>query len=464
VVADRLSSLDLVFLCLEGAGTPMHLGAVLIFGPATVVENADGGTRLAAALRQRVAAVPQLRRRLSWLGVPPGAAAWVEDPGFDPAAHVQEWSLPAPGGRAELSEHAAHLSAVPLARSRPPWELHVLGGLADGSVAVLAKFHHSLAVGLRANGLGLTLFDDPWDPARQERPAPGYRPAPVTSAGGLTAAVLDLLARPHPLLDSRAALGQLARHAGQAGEGAGIAVSLLQTLRRPAPASPLNFPLGPARRFAMMRADLDDVHLVRKSHGGTVSEVLLTVVTGGLRRWLTDRRHPLNAPLRALVPVSRPRHDQARDTAAGDRLGGYLLDLPIDLPDPLAQLRAVRHAMTVNKSAGPTQGPGAFPLLAELLPPLLARLAAPLAAHACGLFNTVITFVPLLDLPYMLAGAPLAEVYPLVPLAGGQALSIAICTYRHTAHIALHAEHASMPDLDQLAGHLTAALAELLDS
>jgi diacylglycerol O-acyltransferase / wax synthase len=125
--------------------------------------------------------------------------------------------------------------------------------------------------------------------------------------------------------------------------------------------------------------------------------------------------------------------------------------------------------MAVNKKAGPGHGPGhgpgAFPLLAELLPALAARLATPAAApHACGLFNTVISFVPLLDLPLTLAGAPLAEVYPVIPLAGGQALSIGICTHQHTAHIGLHAEHASMPDLDQLAHHLTAALTELLES
>jgi diacylglycerol O-acyltransferase len=151
-MAQRMSSLDLLLLCLEGAGTPMHLGAVLVFGPATGVENADGAERLAAALRQRVATVPQLARRLSWPGFPPGAAAWVEDPGFDSAAHVHQWSLPAPGGRPELAAHAADLCAVPLARSRPLWELHVLSGLTDGSVAVLAKFHHSLAAGLGADG------------------------------------------------------------------------------------------------------------------------------------------------------------------------------------------------------------------------------------------------------------------------------------------------------------------------
>jgi hypothetical protein len=57
VVAERLSSLDQSFLCLEGADTPMRLGAVLVFRPVAGV---------AEVLRTR-AAVPGLRRRLGYL-------------------------------------------------------------------------------------------------------------------------------------------------------------------------------------------------------------------------------------------------------------------------------------------------------------------------------------------------------------------------------------------------------------
>jgi diacylglycerol O-acyltransferase len=466
MAAERLSSLDLSFLYLEGTDTPLHLGAVMLFRQAAGVEDGNGADRLTATLRTRVAALPRLRRRLASVRLPLGAAAWVDDPGFDPAAHVHQWSLPAPGGREELAARSAELLEVPLDRARPLWELHVLGGLADGSVAVLAKIHRALADGLRAVGLGLALFDDPSDPARHGQPVPAVVSAATAPAGRfagrLAGAVSDLLAPARAWLDPRTAPGELARHAGQAWDAAGIGVSVAQALRHPAPASPLNFTLGPARRFTMLRADLDDVHLVRQAHGGTVNEVLLTVVTGGLRSWLADRRNPLTAPLRVLVPVSRPPRDP-RDPA-GNRLSGYLLDLPIDEPDPLARLRAVRHAMTANKAAGPTRGAGAFPLLTDRLPPLLQRLAAPLAAPvACRLFNTVIALVPLPDVPLTLAGAPLAEIYPVVPLAPGQALGVAISTYHGTAHIGLHADHAAMPDLDQLGHGLTAALAELVD-
>ena len=75
----------------------------------------------------------------------------------------------------------AELLAVPLDRDRPLWELHVLAGMADGSVAVLAKIHHALADGLRAVVLGMALFDQP-DTTGPQQSVPADTSAADTSA------------------------------------------------------------------------------------------------------------------------------------------------------------------------------------------------------------------------------------------------------------------------------------------
>jgi WS/DGAT/MGAT family acyltransferase len=442
----------------------MHLGALLVFGAAAGGGAAPRAAVLAAALRNRVAAVPKMRRRLTPLRFPPGAAAWVDDPDFDPAAHVHEWVLDAPGQREELAARTAELLATPLDRSRPLWELHVFDGLADSGVVVLAKIHHALADGLRAVVMGLSLFDDP-DGRHDRQPVvvPTSPGPPTNAAKMLMPALNDLLSSARPLLDPRTSVGEVVKRAGQVRESLGISASVLQRLGRPAPASPLNATLGPDRRFAMLRADLDDVHRVRKTHGGTVNDVLLAVISGGLRHWLTERAYPVQVPLRALVPVSRP-HPNANDPA-GNRLSGYLVELPVNEQQPLARLQAIRNAMRLNKTAGPTRGPGAFPLLANRLPSLVHRLATPFAGPTASLlFNTVVTHVPLPDLPLTLAGARLAEIYPIVPLAPGQALGIAISTYHGVAHIGLHADHAAIPDLDQFGLGIGDALTELLEA
>jgi len=267
---------------------------------------------------------------------------------------------------------------------------------------------------------------------------------------------------------------ELARYAGQTRDVAAIGASIAAAVARPAPACLTLNPAvarryaaltaaadGPARRFAMLSLDLDAVRTVGKTHGGTVNDVLLTVLAGGLRSWLAERGHPQPRPLRALVPVSRPHPDPG-----GNRLSGYLVELPVNDPDPLARLSRVRAAMRANKTAGPSRGPGAFPLLAEQTPQLVHRLAAPIVAPltaplAGRLFNTVITHVPLPRVHLAVDGAPLTEVYPVVPLAAGQALGIAISTYQSVAHLGLRADHATIPDLDRLTGHIHTALDEL---
>jgi diacylglycerol O-acyltransferase len=445
-------------LCLEGTNTPMHLGAVLVFGRPDEPAEVDVAERLAAVLRQRAAAVPRLRRRLAPVAFPPGAAGWVDDPAFDPSDHVHTSTLPAPHGPVELAARTAELLASPLDRRRPLWEMHVIGALADGGVALLVKIDHALADGLRAVMLGMSLFDNPWQPTPDREPeAAGSLP----SAGmlhDLIGASNDALTLAGRLLDPRTTRSEVSKRARQVRDATAIGTSVTRHLLwSAAPRSPINVPVGPERRFVMLRLGLDDIHTVRKTHGGTVNEVLLAVVAGGLRRWLSDRGDLVRGPLRALVPVSRP-HPDPHDTA-GNLLSGYLVDLPTEEADPLTRLAAVRTAMAANKAAGPARGPGAFPALANLL----HRLAGPVAAPASSLlFNTVITQVPLPELNLTLAGARLTEIYPVVPLAAGQALGVAVSTFRGTAHVGLHADYHALPDLDQLGSHLTGALTELL--
>jgi diacylglycerol O-acyltransferase len=468
LVAERLSSLDLSFLCLEGTNTPMHLGAVLVFGrpeePAPTDTAIGTAERIAAVLRHRAAAVPRLRRKLTPVAFPPGAAAWVDDPAFDPVDHVHTSTLPAPHGPDELATRTAELLASPLDRSRPMWEIHVIGALANGGIALLVKIHHALADGLRAVMLGMSLFDTPSQPTRDHERRATDRVPTVGLLHDLIGASNDALTLAGRLLDPRTTRSEVSKRARQVRDATAIGTSVTRHLLwSAAPRSPINVPVGRERRFAMLRIGLDDIHTVRKTHGGTVNDVLLTVVAGGLRRWLTDRGDLVRGPLRALVPVSRP-HPDPHDTA-GNLLSGYLVDLPIDEPDPLTRLAAVRTAMAANKAAGPARGPGAFPALANLLPPLLHRLAGPVAAPASSmLFNTVITQVPLPELNLTLAGARLTEIYPVVPLAAGQALGVAVSTFRGTAHVGLHADYDALPDLDQLGSQLKGAVAELMDA
>jgi WS/DGAT/MGAT family acyltransferase len=437
LTSDLLAPLDLAFWNMESAEHPMHLGALGVFS----AHSPTAGAHAADLLAGRAAAVPGLRMRIQdvWpLGFPFafGGAARVPDPGFDPLRHVL---LHAP--TADFHTEAGRLMQRPLDRERPPWEAHVLPGEDGVSFAVLFKFHHALADGLRALTLAAAVLDPMDLPARRPRPEeppkallPDVRKLPDLVRG----AVSDL---------------------GRALDiGASVALSSVGVCSSAA----LTAESSGTRRTAGVVVDLDDVHRVRKARGGTVNDVLIAVVAGALRSWLDERGDgSAGVAPRALIPVSKRRPRTAHPQ--GNRLSGYLMRLPVFDPDPLARLDTVRTAMDRNKDAGPNRGAGAVALLADHVPALGHRLGGPLAGQGARLwFDILVTSVPLPGVGLKLGGNPVTEVYPFAPLARGQSLAVAISTYRGQVHYGLVADAEAVPDLDRFALALSEEVKELL--
>lgn len=436
MTSDLLAPLDLAFWNIESDRNPMHLGALGVFS----AHSPTAGAHAADLLAARAAAVPGLRMRIRdvWqpLSLSFGSATREADPDFDPLHHVR---LHAP--TADFQADAGRLMERPLERGRPPWEAHVLPGEDGASFAVLFKFHHALADGLRALTLAAAILD-PMD-------MPERRPRPAEPARGLIPDVRKL-----PGL-VRGALSDVGRALDI---GASVARSTLDVRSSSALTSE---PSG-TRRTAGVVVDLDDVHRIRKVVGGTVNDVLIAVVAGALRRWLDERGDGSEgvAP-RALIPVSKRRPRSAQPQ--GNRLSGYLIRLPVDDPDPLARLDSVRAAMDRNKDAGPNRGAGAVALLADHVPALGHRLGGPLAAQAARLwFDILVTSVPLPGIGLKLGGNPVTAVFPYAPLARGQSLAVAVSTYRGQVHYGLVADAEAVPDLDVFARALTEEVETLI--
>ncbi|WP_033279090.1 wax ester/triacylglycerol synthase family O-acyltransferase [Streptomyces sp. NRRL F-525] len=436
MTSDLLAPLDLAFWNIESDRNPMHLGALGVFS----AHSPTAGAHAADLLAARAAAVPGLRMRIRdvWqpLSLSFGSATREADPDFDPLHHV--W-LHAP--TADFQADAGRLMERPLERDRPPWEAHVLPGEDGVSFAVLFKFHHALADGLRALTLAAAILD-PMD-------MPERRPRPAEPARGRLPDVRKL-----PEL-VRGALSDVGRALDI---GASVARSTLDVRSSSALTSE---PSG-TRRTAGVVVDLDDVHRIRKTVGGTVNDVLIAVVAGALRSWLDERGDGSEGVSpRALIPVSKRRPRSAQPQ--GNRLSGYLIRLPVDDPDPLARLDSVRAAMDRNKDAGPNRGAGAVALLADHVPALGHRLGGPFAAQAARLwFDILVTSVPLPGIGLKLGGNPVTAVFPFAPLARGQSLAVAVSTYRGQVHYGLVADAEAVPDLDVFARALTEEVETLI--
>ncbi|HEY3608026.1 MAG TPA: wax ester/triacylglycerol synthase family O-acyltransferase [Pseudonocardiaceae bacterium] len=431
MAATALSGLDTAFLSLDSTSSPMNIGALALFSPPRPVHP----TRLVELLRGRAEQIPRLRQRIRGSLLPFGKVGWVDDPRFDAADHIHHHHLPRPHDDAQLTDRAADIMGGRLDPRRPLWEIHVLTGLPGGRFAILPKLHHALADGAGAVVLGLALLDaiDGW---------PASRPSP-----------------PAPALGLGASLRSFGSSAQQAVD---IAGSVLRSARPTPPPSPLLAPTSADRRLATVRLDLADVKRVRRTHGGTTNDVLLAVLAGALRDWLIARGDRADGPSpRALIPVNQRGR---RGGSAGNQLSGYLCDLPVGESDPVRRLAAVRAVMDGNKEAGPGRGPGAIPVLADRVPAALHRLVMPMVGQCAPLLcDTVVTSVPLPNVPLSFDGAALQEVYPVVPLAPGHALGVAFSTYRDNVHVGLHANGAALPDIDLLADAFTGTLGYLQD-
>lgn len=459
-MADRLSALDVSFLYMETPTTAMHVGGVAVFEPP---EGGFDYERLVELISQRIALVPRYRQKVR---VVPGRIAnpvWVDDEAFDVTYHVRRSALPKPGTDAQLRELVGRLMSRQLDRSRPLWEIYLVEGLAEGRVGVITKTHHAMVDGVSAVDIGTVILD--LTPEPREVPADDWQPAREPGLVSLVAgAVTDLVKRPTQAIDNaRGAVGDVRATAGKVAGVAGGVLASVATIARPAPDSPLNVRIGEQRRFGMARTDLDDYKRIRKAHGGTINDVVLAVVSGALRSWLMTRGESVTptTTIRAMVPVSvRP---EGKEGQLGNRVSSYFVDLPVGEGSAVMRLHQVSFAMRGHKESGEAVGADAIVALSGFAPPTLHSLGARVASSFTRrLFNLVVTNVPGPQFPLYAAGARMLEMYPVVPLAKGQAVSIGLTSYDGGVYFGLNADRDAMPDIDVLAGLIEESLAELV--
>jgi WS/DGAT/MGAT family acyltransferase len=457
-MVERLTRLDASFLYLEEPDTPMHVGGVLI------LEAPPGGVdALAELVEARLPLVPRYRQRVAEV---PGHLAnpvWVDDPDFDIAYHLRRNGLPRPGTEGQLLDLVSRLASRPLDRRRPLWEMYLVDGLSHGRVAVITKTHPALVDGLSAIDIGQVLLDV--EPDAPAPPPADWRPErPPTGAQLVWEALDEYVRRPSAIVDT--ARGAVTDVRSTAARLTGVAGGLLRTARTtllPAPQTPLNATVGRQRRVAVARAELHDVKKVRKAYGGTVNDVLLTVVAGALREWLLSRGEPVVAgtSVRALVPVSM----QDEEAVAGNRVSSYLVDLPVGEPNPRVRLARLSYAMRGIAQHGQSVGADSLIALTGFAPPTLHALGARAARGLSRrLFNLVVTNVPGPQFPLYAAGSRMLEVFPVVPLARGQGLSIGMTSYDGRVYFGLNADRDSVGDVDVLADLIEQEVAELVEA
>jgi WS/DGAT/MGAT family acyltransferase len=455
----RLSGLDHAFLHFETPATYMHVALTAIFEGGSLARP-DGGIdieRVRAHVASRLHLLPRYRQRLHYVPLT-GDPVWVDDDAFDIDLHVRHSHLPRPGTDAQLKSLVARLLERPLDRRRPLWEMYFVEGLPGNRFAMLCKVHHCMVDGIAGIEL-LAAQLSPVAESRIEPPQPWTpRPLPATSR----------LLRDEMRRRADASLGVLRALPDAVSSSGSAAASRLSSLVgflgagvRNAAATPLNGPVGPHRRVEWLDFDLAEMKEVKKRLGGTLNDVVLAIVAGAVRRYLTQHRASCEGEFRALIPVSTRTVDERGQ--GGNRVSAWIAPLPLAESRPLERFDAICRLTATYRDGHQERGAEVLTETAEWTTALPLAAAVRLISRTKA-FNVIVTNVPGPPVPFHLLDAPMIAGYPHVPLFENQGLGIALLSYAGRFSYGLVGEWDLLPDIERLAAAIDAAYAELREA
>jgi WS/DGAT/MGAT family acyltransferase len=458
---DRMSPLDSSFLHMEDDVSHMHIGSIGIFeGPS------PGHDRVVAMVEGKLPLVPRYRQVVRTVPLDLGRPVWSDDPHFNIEYHIRHTALPAPGGEGELRRLVGRVMSQRLDRSKPLWEIWVVEGLEQDQWAMVSKTHHCMVDGVSGTDLLSVIMDHAPDTA-PTAPVP-WEPTPSTSRQQLAAtAVLDMVRSPYEQLRAVRSATRVPRQAlGQLGDVAAGIRSMAGLVRR-TPASTLNGPIGPHRRYEWASTSVDDIKAVRKGVGGTFNDVVLAAITRGFRDLLLGRGESVDRVVRTLVPVSvRSRDVSGRAVGDGtyqNKVSAMFASLPVGLEDPAERLAAISTQMDGLKESRQAVAGEALTSLSGFAPPVLLAVGTRAAARAPQRnINTVTTNVPGPQVPLYAAGRRMLKAYPYVPLAGSVRVGVSIFSYDGQVNFGITGDYDSAPDIAVLGRGIEQGMDELL--
>ncbi len=291
-------------------------------------------------------------------------------------------------------------------------------------------------------------------------------PGDAVAARLLLSAVHDTVRSRETLVDTvRVASGVVRRNAEE-GTRRGLAVANAVAGRSPERESALSGRLSQQRLVATVETRLADFRKVREVHGGTVNDVILATVTGGLRGWMMTRAESLGGlrRVRAVVPVSVIDRE-LEATSLGSQIAAHYVELPIGEASAVVRLHQVSYSFQAHKETGRAVAANRLAGIAGFAPTTFHAIGARVAARELRRgYQLSVTNVPGPQSPLYAAGARMVATYPVPPLLPDHPLAIGVTSYDGTVFFGLTADRVLVSDVEVLATCIREALDELLDT
>ncbi len=449
---------DALFLYIERPGQPLSIACVSVF---------EGRIALKACRDFVASKLPLLPRYRQHVVFPPfsiGLPSWQFDPYFDIRNHIRHITL-RHGTEAQLKAIASDIVSVPLDRQRPLWDMTLVRGLEGNRTGMIARIHHCLADGMAGVGLMNVLMDPSPAPRPLPHKKPMARPAAPRDAG---AQLLDSLLKSY----FSAVKGALTLQSEALKIAQEIVTSpngpihdLLNVVPEIASFSerlPFNVVCYGPQKFGWTEVPMADLLAIRQHCGGTVNDVILTIMTAALRRYSELRGVQVKRrSLRIMIPVNIRGDGNVHEL--GNRISFLPVTVPLDMRDPLKLFAFVRERTEYLKRVRAAELVGFAGGLFATIPTAIWAAIGPVASQLpLSLCNIIVTNVPGPQAPLYLMGHKMVAWYPRVPIGGEMGVNCAILSYNGTAYFGFTCDVAAVPDPEHLEKFVTASCAELL--
>lgn len=470
----QLSAQDAQFLYMETNKSLSQVTSVAIFDPST---SADGTVRFKQIIehvRSRLNTSPIYRRRIYHVPLELDYPYWVDDEHFDIEYHIRHGRLPHPADWRQLCIHLARFHSRPLDMQRAPWEMYVIEGLDNipgipkGCYAIATKIHHAAADGMAIVNFFGGLMDidkkgTPVMPPKQRVTSARYeKPTPFQmSARGMINGIRSPMKVANTLFKYAPSIMQSLKKQ---------VMERQQEAKQSVPGTRFNLETSPHRVFDSISFQLSDFKPIRGTvPGSTINDMVLTVCSGALRKYLGHHKELPADSLRAFVPVNvrAPKGSLQETEQPGNNISTMAPLLYTNIADPVERLEAIHAETREQKAARKGISARLMTDVTRHIPASTQLLAARLIMNsemAGRMTNVCISNVPGPQVPVYMNGARLVNQMGLGPLADRMGLFIAVSSYAGSIAFSATSCRRTMPDVDFFMQCLDESFTELQDA
>ncbi len=464
----RVSASDMALLGRESSREPNHCGAVVLCEGRRFSGEPVSLAQLVDGIGWRIRRVPRFRRRLVPSRLDANRLYWMAEPKLDLGFHVRAHTLTGPGTWTQLCEKVSQIMSLPVDLRRPPWELHLIDGLdnvagvGSAGFALVAKVHQA-AISQRYGMDLLTVLTSINARASERSPAPRdwLRRRVATSPMRQLAGVSDLHRRrawaPTRLSAEARAQSHVDRRHRHSGEKFVV------------PATRFSAAVGADRLAYAIFIELADVEYVSHlADSATVSDVILAVVGGGLRRYLSASSELPKKSLVAATPRGPRLTDEVSTVAESQQCARVALRT--DIADDVKRLAAIVAATTQTAALSESATDQRLAALSEAAPGQLLGANLRRAAESVvrgernALANTTVSYQPGPRVPIYVQGCEVVATYGIGTLYDSSGPFHSVNTYRDGLTISVLADRGAMPDIGFYLTCLRQTFASLRDA